>query len=230
MKLNKNSESMKTVVETFVIEETSELIYDNEKLVEWNKLVDKLGLQGQTTIVSDEKSPIPFMFMKETLKNTLETLCPRKVDVKDYNKTPIPLEILGLVDLAVSEKHFHKIEIWYDDKSPDPCCVGVLSTWRLMKLDNKYYSHDDNSTFSSIEAAELYINTNGIKDAQVSSSTDEQYYLLGKWADVKRSFEELTEMAVKRYTKEQTHSYERTIKSYQDYIANIPNDIQNRFY
>ena len=37
MELSKNSEEMKTVVETFVIEETAPLIYDNDKLEKWNQ-------------------------------------------------------------------------------------------------------------------------------------------------------------------------------------------------
>ena len=48
----KNHPAMKTVVETFVIEETQELIYDNEKLDKWNKYVEELGLTGQTKIIT----------------------------------------------------------------------------------------------------------------------------------------------------------------------------------
>ena len=42
MQLQNNSSEMKTVVETFIIEETADLIYDNEQLDKWNELVDKL--------------------------------------------------------------------------------------------------------------------------------------------------------------------------------------------
>jgi hypothetical protein len=54
-----NHESMKTIVETFLIEETIDLIYDNEQLDKWNKHVQELGLIGQTKIVQTDKSPIP---------------------------------------------------------------------------------------------------------------------------------------------------------------------------
>jgi len=121
-----NSVEMKTVVETFVIEETAELIYDNEKLDKWNKMVEELGLTGQKTIVKQEKSPIPFMHMKPSLKAIFEVLCPAKKDVEQYDITPIPVEILDLVALSKRENYFDKIEIWYDDKSPDPCCVGLI--------------------------------------------------------------------------------------------------------
>lgn len=123
--LKNNSNDMGTVVETFIIEETAELIYDGEKLDEWNKLVDELGLVGQTKIVSKEKSPIPFLHLKKDLVNAFEVLCPVKVKVTDYSVTPIPVEILSLVALSVNEKYFFQIEVWYDDKAPDPICVGV---------------------------------------------------------------------------------------------------------
>lgn len=48
MKAIINSADTKTIVETFVIEETQELIYDNEKLDNWNTMVKDLGLNGQT--------------------------------------------------------------------------------------------------------------------------------------------------------------------------------------
>ena len=67
MNLNKNSKEMKTVVETFLMEETVELTYDQEKLNKWNDLVSELGLEGQERIVEPTKSPIPFKFMDETL-------------------------------------------------------------------------------------------------------------------------------------------------------------------
>src|SRR5688572_22578206 len=124
MNLENNSSEMKTVVETFVIEETAELIYDNEKLDKWNELVGDLGLSGQTKIIKPTKSPIPFMHLKTSMKNVFEVLCPRKVAVEEYDVTPIPLEILELVALSKKEGYFTSIEIWYDEKSPDPVCVG----------------------------------------------------------------------------------------------------------
>lgn len=121
-----NSASMKTVVETYIIEETQELIYDNEKLDQWNKLVGELGLTGQTKIVKPEKSPIPFLWMNAALIATFTELCPRKVLVAAYDKTPIPVEALSLVALSVKEGYFEKIEVWYNDKNPDPAIVGII--------------------------------------------------------------------------------------------------------
>ena len=55
--LNNNSNEMKTIVETYIIEETESLIYDNETLDKWNNYVDSLGLEGQTKIKTPKNPP-----------------------------------------------------------------------------------------------------------------------------------------------------------------------------
>lgn len=135
-----NSASMKTVVETYIIEETQELIYDNEKLDQWNSLVAELGLTGQTQVVKANKSPIPFMWMNETLKKTFEELCPSKVKISEYSKTPIPVEALGMVSLSVKEGYFDKIEVWYNDKNPDPAIVGYKYTKGVSEWERNWHA------------------------------------------------------------------------------------------
>lgn len=189
-----NSKEMKTVVETFVIEETAELIYNNEKLDQWNARVTELGLKGQTKIVAPEKSPIPFMHMKQGLKNVFEVLCPRKVDVTEYDVTPIPVEILDLIALSKRENHFDKIQIWYDDKSPDPACIGIKGDYYC--YDQRYHTIPELKSVSLEEAQNQKKNNPGVYSYGANT---ENHYLLGKWADVKHSFAELTEMAKKRY-------------------------------
>ena len=208
--LKNNSNEMKTIVETFIIEETASLIYDNEQLDKWNSLVNELGLQGQTQIIKKEKSPIPFMFIKTGMKNVFETLCPLKVDVKDYNLTPIPVEILDLIALSNREGYFEKTQIWYDDKDPDPLCIGVnYSTW---------YSQDDRGRFQTgfktKNEAQKHMNENGWEKYE-PHPVNPIYYLLGKWADVKHSFEELKEMATKRFISEKGNDYRKQIKEAQ---------------
>jgi hypothetical protein len=117
--IKNNSESMKTVVETFLIEENVELIYDNEKLEKWNNLVTELGLEGQSNLAKPDKSPVPFMNMKKSLINVFSILCPVKVGIKKFNVTPIPVEILDLVSLSEKEQYFSEIEIWYGDRKLD---------------------------------------------------------------------------------------------------------------
>lgn len=205
---------MKTVVETFVIEETAELIYDDDKLTQWNELVEELNLEGQTKIVSEDKSPIPFMHLKQSLVNVFETLCPRKVLVEEYNVTPIPVEILELVALSKRENHFKKIEIWYDDKSPDPACIASTGYW----AEISHYS-DSNKLLEGkqYDSKQEVINAGG---KHPSFYTAEKY-LLGKWADVKHTFEELKKMATDRYVRQETNDLNKTIKTAQRKLDDI---------
>lgn len=113
------------MVQSFLVEESKELIFDTDKLEEWKQKCEELGLSGQLELTSPEKSPLPFEFMDTVTKRVYETLCPSKVNFKEYKKTAIPLEVLSLIHLSVNEKYFHEIQIWYDDKSPDPLAVGV---------------------------------------------------------------------------------------------------------
>lgn len=204
--LQNNSNEMKTVVETFLIEETVELIYDNDKLEQWNKRVDELGLSGQRAIVKPDKSPIPFMHMKRSLINVFTCLCPMKIDIKNYNLTPIPVEILDLVSLSVRECYFNRIEVWYDDQKPDPAVVGYTKKW----------GETNNFHYNSKEEAALALNK------EIGNyNYQENYYLLGKWADVKHSFEELTNMAIKRWKTEDKAKLEKKIKDSQNRIDDL---------
>ena len=178
--LENNSNEMKTIVETFLIEETSDLIYDNEQLDKWNKYVDELGLDGQTKIVKPTKSPIPFMHLKQSYKAICEELCPRKVDVEKYDVTPIPVEILDIIALSKREGYFNKIQIWYDDKTPDPFAIGVLQNYILHKKGT--YTEVENTSFTNKVDAENYIKEKNIEnDVDIyHRSWEDKYYLLGK--------------------------------------------------
>lgn len=207
--LKNNSESMKTIVETFLTEETIDLIYDNEQLDAWNKYVDELGLSGQRNVVKKDKSPIPFMHLKKSYVRICETICPRKVSIESYNITPIPVEILELVALSKREKYFEEIVIWYDDKSPDPFCLGV---------NHEYYSVNGNSwktRHPNYESALNEMNEKGWEGKPAKPWDSGTYYLIGKWADVKKSWDELKEIAMNRYMKSEKISFEKAIKEAQ---------------
>lgn len=219
-----NSIEMKTVVETFVIEETESLIYDNEKLDRWNALVEELGLQGQNQIVKKDKSPIPFLHMKQSLVNIFETLCPRKFDIENFNLSPIPVEILSLVSLSKNEGYFDKIQIWADDKDPDPACIG------MRHMD--YYSIDNENNWKKsfptlIEATE-YMAKMGW-NLKKPYPCNPAYYLIGKWADVKHSFEQLKAMAIKRYVDSESLSLAQQKKEIERKIEDIHTNASERF-
>lgn len=228
MELQNNSEQMKTVVETFIIEETEELIYDGEKLEQWKELTESLGLEGQKVLAKPKKSPIPFLHMKLNLENIFRCLCPQSDDIQAYNKTPIPLEILSLVALSKKEEYFDKIQIWYDDKSPDPACVGIMDSWRIGETSHTWRDLLPNR-FRTKEDAESYVVLESLQHTGVVQSAGSTFYLLGKWADVKRSFSDLADMATTRYIKEQRASHETTIRSYEKYIADLVGEAEQRF-
>jgi hypothetical protein len=221
MELNNNSREMKTMVETFVIEETASLIYDNEQLDKWNSLVSELGLEGQTEIVKPEKSPIPFMFIKTSMYNVFKTLCPRSVPVSKYNITPIPVEILDLIALSKRENYFQSIEIWYDDKDPDPLCVG--KTCKFYGYKNGSWNNNDRFEAATEQEVKDVIGEHTVYE------TDEKHYLLGKWADVKHSFEELKEMATKRYISERGNEHRLRIKEAQRGLDDLETEAFSRF-
>ena len=212
--LHNNSSEMKTVVETFITEETAELIYDGEQLERWNELIAELGLEGQSAIVQPKKSPIPFMHMKEGLKNVFETLCPVKVGVEQYNKTPIPVEILDLIALSNREGYFSRIEVWYDDKSPDPVVVGSL------KLFGEWGNYKFRTTKEASEALGKEIS---------NYQYDTAHYLLGKWADVRHSFAELKAMAKERFMESRGAELRSTIKQSERELDDLESEAVKRF-
>lgn len=142
--MQNNNQSMATVVETFFVEETINLIHDNDALDRWNEKVRELQLVGQTEIVKADKSPIPFMWMNDAMISTFETLCPTKVDISLYNKTPIPVELLEVVSLCQKEQYFGAIKVWYNEKQKDPVIIGYSivegkeSDWQLEYYSKKY--------------------------------------------------------------------------------------------
>lgn len=165
---------MATVVETFFIEETIDLIHDSEKLEKWNEMVAELGLTGQQSVVVEKKSPIPFLWMNSGIVKTFEVLCPTKVEIEKYNKTPIPVELLSIVSLCVKEQYFDGIKIWYNDREKDPAIIG--------------YKMRDGKQFSDRWNAEFYADR----------------YLIGRWADVRESLDSLIERAKKIFFQSET--------------------------
>jgi hypothetical protein len=110
-----------------MLKENEELVFDAEKQEEWKAKIEELGLAGQSDLLGDKDSPIPFLWMNKRLKGVFKMLCPRSDEMSKYKKTPIPIEALGLIGLAVKERYFESISIWYDDVKPDPIAVGETS-------------------------------------------------------------------------------------------------------
>lgn len=115
--------------EIFIQPELEELITDNDSRDEWMKQVEELGLEGQISLTenSPKKSASPYTFMNEQMKIVFETLCPSKELVEKYNKSTIPIDVLAQVALCKQEGYFKKVEVWYDNRNPDPILVGYVT-------------------------------------------------------------------------------------------------------
>jgi hypothetical protein len=215
-----NHDSMKTIVETFLIEETIDLIYDNEQLEKWNSHVEKLGLEGQTKIVSTDKSPIPFMHLKTSYKAVCETLCPAKVDVEQYSISPIPVEILDLIALSKTEGYFGKVQIWYDEKSPDPFAIGIAGEW-IPRVTGTWLWSSGQKTYADALAM--------CEGGEKPYFSEKQFYLIGKWADVKRSWKELREMATERYVALKGNEYQKAIVAAKRGLEDLKTEAFDKF-
>lgn len=197
--MTNNNESMATVVETFFVEETTNLIHDGEALKTWKEKCIELGLQGQTEVVVAGKSPIPFLWMNEAIVATFEVLCPTKVDISKYNKTPIPVELLETVGLCVNEKYFDGIKVWYNEKEKDPVLVG--------------YKMREGKTYSDNWEAGYYSDK----------------YLIGRWADVKASLDSLIGRAKKLFFQTETNRIKQEIRDRNRQLEDLETNVEAKF-
>lgn len=117
------------MTEVYLQPELEELITEPDKKQLWEEKITELGLEGQQSLTknSEKSSASPYTFMNTQMKLVFNTLCPGKSTVEKYAKSTIPLDILSHIALCKQEGYFKKLEIWYDDKTPDPILVGYLS-------------------------------------------------------------------------------------------------------
>ena len=114
------------MVETYVQKHNIELISDPAKLDAFKAQIDALELEGQKQLITDDKSPNPFTPLNESMERVFKTICPTVTKIESYSTEPIPPEILDLIALAKKENYFVEIEVWSDDKEPDPVVVGIV--------------------------------------------------------------------------------------------------------
>lgn len=190
---------MATVVETFFIEETVNLIHDGDALAKWNEKVTELGLEGQREVVAIDKSPIPFLWMNQAVIATFETLCPTKVSINEYSKQPIPVELLETVSLCVKENYFDGIKVWYNDKQKDPVLVG--------------YKMKDGKSFGNNWESDYY----------------SERYLIGRWADVKASLDSLIQRAKAVFISAQKTELSMMIKQQQRMLEDVELNAEVKF-
>lgn len=108
------------------IEPELENLHENSG--EWEQLCTGLGLQKQLKKAGKvENVGNPYMKLDHRTEMAYEMLCPRKELYTDYAASTLPLEVLQEIHRCKENEWFARIEIWYDDKSPDPFLIGYDS-------------------------------------------------------------------------------------------------------
>jgi len=87
-------------------------------------LIDSLELDGQK--VNGKLNPFPQMTREQVF--VYNKLCPEIYDIKEYNRTQIPLRVLQTYDMARKIDIFSEIEIWdvQDTTIKDPVMVALI--------------------------------------------------------------------------------------------------------
>lgn len=119
--------------ESYIRNEVVELISEPDKLEEWKQQIDQLQLEGQSSLLKNNKSPIPFPIMNKEEYRIYNNLFNNKVKVESYKEETLSNDVLKLVALAKTENYFRYMEVWYSKEIPDPILVGVTypedNTW-----------------------------------------------------------------------------------------------------
>ena len=180
-------------------EELNDIMFDIGALQEWKDLAVSMGMTNQLSFVTRAETPIPYPNVNASMHIIFKTLCPVNEDFKVYSKTPIPLEVLKQISMSINDKHFNRIEIWYDNKKPDPIVMGIIE--KMYVYDKEYHHLKDidgnNVLFDSVGEAKNYCDL--VRFPYYGTSiTGKEEYLIARWADELRSIEELKGIAKER--------------------------------
>lgn len=212
-------------VEKYFNKELADITFGVEALDEWKKTCEDLGLDNQLILTKGKESPIPFPFMNEVMQRVYETLCPRKVTYKSYDKTTIPLEVLKQIQFAVRDRHFADIQIWYDDKSPDPIVVGLFKTYIIRDKDSWSNKLKDGTSttliFNCKVDAENYLDTLEDKAQWRVDEKETTEYLIARWGDELRDFAELKKLAITRFMEEHSGNMQKQLVDLQHKIKTL---------
>lgn len=116
------------------IEPELENLHENAE--EWSALCQELGLDNQLKKSGvKERVGNPYQKIDPRSERVFTMLCPVKREFREYDAGTLPLEVLQEIQRCQQNEWFPKIEVWYDDKSPDPFLVGYDSRdWSANKF------------------------------------------------------------------------------------------------
>lgn len=105
------------------IEPELETLHENAE--EWQSLCTELGLEKQLSKSGTvEKVGNPYMKIDPRSERVYNMLCPAKAEYDKYDASTLPIDVLQEIKRCKENNWFKSIEVWYDDKSPDPFLVG----------------------------------------------------------------------------------------------------------
>jgi hypothetical protein len=197
-------------VQIYFNEEVQDIVFNTDEQNEWQELAKELGLDNQLGLADGDNSVVPYQWMNTNLTNVCKTLCPSIATVESYDKAPIPLKVMQQLAFVKKENHFEKIDVWYDDKSPDPFLVGTICKWYNEARDK----NNNYMKFKTKQECKDHPDNNG-----KAYSTDEKQYLIARWGDENKSFKQLTAMAAERLNIEVTAKLKTDIESLKAKLA-----------
>lgn len=107
----------------------------SEHATEWEQLCSGLGLRNQLKKIGKaEKIANPYLKLDQRTERVYQMLCPRKELYTDYGAGTLPLDVVQEIHRCKQNGWFVQMEIWYDDKSPDPFLIGYDNK----KMGNKF--------------------------------------------------------------------------------------------
>lgn len=187
------------MVKIYQDEELNDITFGIETLEEWKRIAEELGMVKQLDLVRGKGSPIPYPHINLGMDRIFSTLCPTVVDYKSYSVTPIPLEVMKQILFSVRENHFTRIEIWADNKKPDPFAIGIVENYYV--YDSNYHrmtgEDDVEMSFVDKDQAKFFAESVGYDYKGISANPPTKY-LIARWADELRDISELKEIAKER--------------------------------
>jgi hypothetical protein len=99
------------------------------------ELIDKLGLEGQKTLVkpeTDVSEQIPYKELTKAEVVVFEAVFPKHDEVKQYAAGVMPVRVLQVA--AHSIELFNKVQVWHrEDSVADPVLMGINGTYSKEK-------------------------------------------------------------------------------------------------
>lgn len=110
-----NSDRLRCLFEVFILNimevkiyrelENETLIFNEDDLAKYNALANELGLATKEDI-EDKKCPVVYPVLNQAIQRQLKALCPSNLDISEYRRSTIPLEVLEVYKFCKENEMF----------------------------------------------------------------------------------------------------------------------------